>query len=82
MKKDQNAREKFAPMGAENSVLAQATSPKLLLSAAEAAELLGVSKRTVFVLLASGAMKRTKVRRRTLIHRDDVVRFARGTRLS
>ena len=50
--------------------------PKLLLSVPETAELLGVSKRTVFLLLASGDLRRRKVRRRTMIHRDDVFRFA------
>ena len=49
---------------------------KLLLSVSEAAELLGVSKRTVFLLLRSGELTRRKVRRRTVIHRDDVIRFA------
>ena len=50
--------------------------PSLLLSIAEVAGLLGVSKRTVFLLLESGDLKRKKVRRRTMIHRDDIVRFA------
>jgi excisionase family DNA binding protein len=50
---------------------------KLLLSVAESAELLGLSKRTVYLLLASGELQRRKVRRRTMIHRDDVIRFAK-----
>ena len=49
---------------------------KLLLSVSEAAELLGVSKRTLYLLLRSGELTRRKVRRRTVIHRDDVIRFA------
>ncbi len=49
---------------------------KLLLSVPEAAELLGVSKRTLYLLLQSGELTRRKVRRRTVIHRDDVVGFA------
>jgi excisionase family DNA binding protein len=53
-------------------------TPKLLLSVTETAELLGVSKRTVFLLLSSGELKRRKVRRRTVIHRDEVFRFAAG----
>jgi excisionase family DNA binding protein len=50
--------------------------PNLLFSIPEVADLLGVSKRTVFLLLESGDLKRRKVRRRTMIHRDDIVRFA------
>ena len=50
--------------------------PHLLFSVTEVAVLLGVSRRTVFLLLASGELKRRKVRRRTMIHRDDVVQFA------
>lgn len=53
---------------------------KLLLSVSEAAEVLGVSKRTVFLLLASGELTRRKIRRRTVIHRDDVIRFAAADR--
>jgi excisionase family DNA binding protein len=51
---------------------------KLLLSVSETAELLGISSRTVFLLLASGDLKRRKLRRRTVIHRDDILRFAAG----
>jgi excisionase family DNA binding protein len=50
--------------------------PTLLFSIPEVADLLGVRKRTVFLLLESGDLKRRKVRRRTMIHRDDIVRFA------
>lgn len=50
---------------------------KLLLSVPETAGLLGISRRTVFLLLASGDLRRRKVRRRTMIHRDDVLQFAR-----
>jgi excisionase family DNA binding protein len=57
-----------------------ALNRKLLLSVAQAAELLGVSKRTVYLLLASGELIRKKVRRRTMIHRDDVLRFAADRR--
>jgi len=54
--------------------------PKLLVSISEAAHLLGVSSRTVFLLLASGDLVRRKVRRRTLILRNDVIRFAESSR--
>jgi excisionase family DNA binding protein len=57
-------------------------SAKLLLSVQETADLLGVSKRTIFLLLSSGELKRQKVRRRTMIHRDDVLRFAAGVKSS
>jgi excisionase family DNA binding protein len=62
----------------ENSALDDFSPPipNLLLSIAEVAGLLGVCKRTVFLLLESGDLKRKKIRRRTMIHRDDVVRFA------
>ncbi len=49
---------------------------KLLLSIPETADLLGISKRTVYVLLAAGELTRRKVRRRTVIHRNDILRFA------
>jgi len=79
MKKAQYAHEKVH-QGAEGSVHGGAfsISPKLLLSVHEAAELLGVSKRTVYLLLATGELARSKVRRRTMIHRDEVIRFAAG----
>jgi excisionase family DNA binding protein len=78
MKKAQYAHEKVH-QDPEGSVLDGASiSSKLLLSVHEAAELLGVSKRTVYLLLATGELARSKVRRRTMIHRDEVIRFAAG----
>jgi excisionase family DNA binding protein len=72
MKKPQDAREK----GRQESDGVLPLTPKLLLSVPEAADVLGVSKRTVYLLLASGDLARKKVRRRTMIHREDVIRFA------
>ena len=50
--------------------------PELLVSVRRAAKLLGVSRRTIYLLLASGDLRRGKVRRRTMIHRDDIIQFA------
>jgi excisionase family DNA binding protein len=78
MNKTRYAYENSGQESSDHSAHGQAASqtPKLLLSVPEAAEMLGVSKRTVFLLLASGDLRRKKVRRRTMIHRDDVIRFA------
>ena len=76
MTKLQHAPEKCRQEPEDSHGGGSALGPKLLLSVPEAAQLLGVSKRTVFLLLASGDLARRKVRRRTMIHRDDVFRFA------
>jgi excisionase family DNA binding protein len=77
MKKFQDAREKPSTQSDDRSAdQISSLKTKLLLSVPEAAELLGVSKRTLFLLLRSGELTRRKVRRRTVIHRDDVIRFA------
>jgi excisionase family DNA binding protein len=47
----------------------------LLIGVLEAARLLGVSRETIFRLLAEGELRRTRVRGRTLIQRDDVLAF-------
>lgn len=78
MTRHQHAPGKCRQEAEDSPVGGSALGPKLLLSVPEAAELLGVSKRTVFHLLASGDLARRKVRRRTMIHRDDVFRFATG----
>jgi excisionase family DNA binding protein len=70
-------RGTFQYRSAEDSLQQSgALNTKLLLSVPEAAELLGVSRRTIFLLLAAGDLPKKKVRRRTVIHRDDVIRFA------
>jgi excisionase family DNA binding protein len=61
----QASRAEVSPNGQVSSL-----TPKLLLSVPEVAELLGVSKRTVFLLLASGDLTRRKVRRRAEPDRD------------
>jgi len=78
MKKAQHAHEKSGRAPDDYAAGGQVLTltSKLLLSVPEVAELLGVSSRTVFLLLASGDLARRKVRRRTMIHRDDVWRFA------
>lgn len=77
MKKLRYAREKSSTHSDDGSAdQVSSLKTKLLLSVSEAAELLGVSKRTLFLLLRSGELTRRKVRRRTVIHRDDVIRFA------
>jgi excisionase family DNA binding protein len=78
MRKLQYARENPLPRSSScpaEGQIATLTS-KLLLSVPEAAAVLGLSTRTVYLLLASGELTRRKVRRRTVIHRDDVIRFA------
>jgi excisionase family DNA binding protein len=76
MKKHRYAREKPLQKVDAYPSHSQVAAPRLLLSVAEAAALLGVSKRTVFLLLRSGDLLRKKVRRRTMIHRDEIARFA------
>jgi excisionase family DNA binding protein len=48
----------------------------LLVSVEEAARLLGMKSRSVMYLLQSGALKRQKIGRRTLIQRSQVVAYA------
>ena len=78
MTKIEHARQDAWQQAGEPSAPDQVSSlrTKLLLSVSEAAELLGVSERTLYLLLRSGELTRKKVRRRTVIHRDDVIRFA------
>jgi len=81
MKKNQHAHENslWQPGNSPAQSQTSALSSRLLLSVPEAAELLGLSTRTVYLLLASGELARGKVRRRTVLHRDDVIRFAART---
>ncbi len=51
------------------------TAPIQTYSIAEVAKLLKVSQRTIFVLLKSGELRRTKIRRRTIIRETDLNRF-------
>jgi excisionase family DNA binding protein len=78
MRKLQYARENPRQHSTSCSTEGQISTltSKLLLSVPEAAAVLGLSTRTVYLLLASGELSRRKVRRRTVIHRDDVFRFA------
>jgi excisionase family DNA binding protein len=78
MKKALYAHEESSKESNDDTAHSQGSSltSKLLISVPEAAKLLGVSERTLFLLLASGDLTRRKVRRRTMIHRDDVIRFA------
>jgi excisionase family DNA binding protein len=78
MKKLRHAYENPRPHSTSCSAEGQISTltSKLLLSVAEAAAVLGLSSRTVYLLLGSGELTRRKVRRRTVIHRDDVIRFA------
>lgn len=54
---------------------AEAAGEKWLLGVHETAQLLGISRETVFRLLASGELRRTRVRGRTLIPRADVAAY-------
>jgi Helix-turn-helix domain len=74
MSRDRCATKRMVT-GADKSGDSGLTS-KLLLSVCETGQLLGISRRTVFLLLARGELKRRKLLRRTMIHRDDVIRFA------
>jgi len=73
----EKAQSAHRPLGQFTSSEGSST-PQLLLSIRETAKLLGVSKRTVFLLLETGDLRRKKVRRRTMILRDEVVRFAQA----
>jgi excisionase family DNA binding protein len=79
MKKVQYARETSGMQTTDcHAQEVSSLKTKLLLSVPEAAEVLGVSRRTLFLLLQSGELTRRKIRRRTVIHRDDLIRFAAG----
>ena len=78
----ENPQRPFTESAQDQMHEAQTSNPllsgKLLLSVRETSDLLGVSKRTIFLLLSTGEIKRQKVRGRTMIHRDDILNFARG----
>jgi len=76
MKKTRCLHEESGPGGHSPRCQEMPVTSKLLIPVPEVARLLGVSRRTVFLLLASGDLTRRKVRRRTMIHLDEVIQFA------
>ena len=50
--------------------------PRLTYGVDEVAQIFGVSRSVVFELLRDGALKRSKILGRTVVHRDEVQRFA------
>lgn len=50
---------------------------RLLHPTAEAAELIGVGRSTLYELIKSGDIETVKIGRRTLIHHDELERYVR-----
>ncbi len=59
--------------------IAISTAPmRLLLPIPEVCRALGIGPTTFFSLVARGALKTVKIGRKTLVHADEVKRFADG----
>lgn len=71
----QQLREGLQDIRAEMRALRVRKDPELLLTLDEAAEVLGVSRRTVSTLIADGSLKSLKVRRARRIRRADLDTF-------
>jgi excisionase family DNA binding protein len=52
--------------------------PRVLLSVTETCQALSIGQTTFFLLVARGALKTVKIGRKTLVHADEVKRFADG----
>ena len=56
---------------------AQSVEP-ILVNVVDAAAMLGVGRSTVWELIKASELRAVKIHSRTLIHRDEIERYARG----